>query len=363
MIAVACSSLFGSGCVVIVVADAVGSCSIRVSSPSDQTSFSQIFTFPRCIVTPNRYHPPYAGEQHFWAARISALGVGPGIHFPLRDVAARLEECVGVTRQPVVVQAAAQLGLNLQSNAHDGVIQAVMTIRDTLNRPQHRHCGVTCTWEPDESRQNCSLCSKPFTLLNRRRHCRSCGRLACTMCFTQRCHLPGYPENAPQITCEKCLDYRRAYFAMHVGESAVPDMPQYIQSSGAGALASGSAEAAAMDQTASSIAAAAAAEGARLTSPTVKLQAARAGGPVGAGAMASPLPNASAANVGAGFDSVDLLSRASGNTAVGGGAGMTSPGPSKAGAAATPAKGTGVEAALSRLNLVTPSAQAPATPI
>jgi sterol 3beta-glucosyltransferase len=170
---------------------------------------------------------PAFGEQFFWAARISALGVGPAVHFPLREAAARLDECVSVARQVVIVTAAGQLGLASEGTG-DGAVTAVMTIRDLLNRPQHRHCGVTCTWEPDESRQSCSLCSQSFTLLNRRRHCRSCGRLACTKCFTQRCHLPGYPENAPQITCERCLDHRRAYFAMAVGEACVPDLPPDI---------------------------------------------------------------------------------------------------------------------------------------
>jgi hypothetical protein len=167
---------------------------------------------------------PAFGEQHFWAARISTLGVGPPIHYPLREAPARLVECVTVARQPSIVAAAAQFGLQLQG-AGDGVLFAAMTVRDILNRPQHRHCGVTCKWEPDESRSTCSLCELPFTLINRRRHCRSCGRLACGRCFTQRCHLPGYPENSPQITCERCLDYRRAFFAKSVGESVVPELP------------------------------------------------------------------------------------------------------------------------------------------
>lgn len=184
---------------------------------------------------------PAFGEQHFWAARIGALSVGPPVHYPLREIASKLEECVTIARQPVIVAAAAQLGLSMEASG-DGTVAAVMTIRDILNRPQHRHCGVICNWEPDESRQTCSLCNKPFTLLNRRRHCRSCGRLACTNCFIHRCHLPGYPENSPQITCERCLDHRRAYFAMHVGEACVPEIPNnehlaitsHMQSNGSG---------------------------------------------------------------------------------------------------------------------------------
>jgi hypothetical protein len=167
---------------------------------------------------------PAFGEQHFWAGRVSALGVGPAVHFPLREAVARLDECVGVARQPGVVAAAAQVGERLRA-AGDGAQAAALTVRDVLNRPQHRHCGVVCRWEADDSRADCSLCAQPFSLLNRRRHCRSCGRLACARCLVQRCHLPGFPENAPQITCERCLDHRRAYFAKSVGEAVVPALP------------------------------------------------------------------------------------------------------------------------------------------
>jgi UDP:flavonoid glycosyltransferase YjiC (YdhE family) len=215
---------------------------------------------------------PAFGEQHFWAARVSALGVGPPAHFPLREASARLDECVGVARQPSIVAAAAQLGEQLQA-AGDGALLAAMTVRDVLSRPQHRHCGVTCRWEPDGSRAACSLCARAFGLLNRRRHCRSCGRLACTFCFTQRCHLPGFPENAPQITCERCLDSRRAFFAMSVGESVVPELP----AEAAGLL--GASPAAAMATPAGAGAGAGAGFSARsppLASPPLRSQAAAA---------------------------------------------------------------------------------------
>ncbi len=40
-------------------------------------------------------------------------------------------------------------------------------------------------WEPDNSSEYCRGCGKTFSLVRRRHHCRSCGRLLCMKCVTQ----------------------------------------------------------------------------------------------------------------------------------------------------------------------------------
>lgn len=42
------------------------------------------------------------------------------------------------------------------------------------------------TWEPDKSASACPLCSSAFTFLNRRHHCRKCGRVVCGECSQQQ---------------------------------------------------------------------------------------------------------------------------------------------------------------------------------
>eukprot|EP00039_Didymoeca_costata_P030595 m.30381 g.30381 ORF g.30381 m.30381 type:complete len:241 (+) comp8198_c0_seq1:241-963(+) len=37
-------------------------------------------------------------------------------------------------------------------------------------------------WAPDESSTSCQICSDKFTLINRRHHCRRCGKLVCKKC-------------------------------------------------------------------------------------------------------------------------------------------------------------------------------------
>lgn len=44
-------------------------------------------------------------------------------------------------------------------------------------------------WELDDASSACRLCERPFTLLRRRHHCRSCGRLTCGRCSPESTHV------------------------------------------------------------------------------------------------------------------------------------------------------------------------------
>jgi sterol 3beta-glucosyltransferase len=164
---------------------------------------------------------PAFGEQFFWGARVCALGAGPSQYYPLRQMLDTLEPCLAEARTPGVVARAAAIGAAMQASG-DGVARAVATVKQVLSKPQARHCGVTCQWVADNTSDKCSICEALFTFTQRRHHCRSCGCLACGACVAQRCHLPGFPEDAPQLCCERCLDMRRAFFAMYLGQPVVP---------------------------------------------------------------------------------------------------------------------------------------------
>jgi len=234
---------------------------------------------------------PGWGDQWFWAARTCAAGVsGSPAVFPFRDAAVRLEECAGAARGEAAVTAAAALGKSMRA-CGDGVTAAVAAVRAVLSRPQSRHAGIECKWEADESRSSCSVCSTPFTMINRRRHCRSCGRLACGACVMGRCHLPGFGADSPQVCCAKCIEGRRSFFSLKVGEAALPPLP-------AGTALSLGAQGGAGE----------------LGSPIAGLGI--VGSPVGGGgagraaAAAALLSPGSAAALADGFDSVDLLAQA-----------------------------------------------------
>eukprot|EP01102_Stenamoeba_stenopodia_P008342 TRINITY_DN2395_c0_g1_i1.p1 TRINITY_DN2395_c0_g1~~TRINITY_DN2395_c0_g1_i1.p1 ORF type:complete len:368 (-),score=64.09 TRINITY_DN2395_c0_g1_i1:138-1241(-) len=75
-------------------------------------------------------------------------------------------------------------------------------------------------WVPDTSSETCMGCGSEFTFINRRHHCRGCGKLFCNDCCDHWLLLPEefeYPE--PQRTCLPCyknlsnIDYSRHFDA------------------------------------------------------------------------------------------------------------------------------------------------------
>eukprot|EP01120_Amphizonella_sp_Union-15-10_P014668 TRINITY_DN71_c0_g1_i1.p1 TRINITY_DN71_c0_g1~~TRINITY_DN71_c0_g1_i1.p1 ORF type:complete len:395 (-),score=31.21 TRINITY_DN71_c0_g1_i1:64-1095(-) len=64
-------------------------------------------------------------------------------------------------------------------------------------------------WQPDETVTLCNLCQNSFSLLLRKHHCRSCGKIFCDRCSSSRVRLPhlGYPE--PVRICTPCNRRRR----------------------------------------------------------------------------------------------------------------------------------------------------------
>lgn len=66
-------------------------------------------------------------------------------------------------------------------------------------------------WESDKASSGCTLCGKKFgLLLQRRHHCRSCGRLVCGACSTNKVRLDDTPDkrlidDELQRVCDPCF--------------------------------------------------------------------------------------------------------------------------------------------------------------
>lgn len=58
-------------------------------------------------------------------------------------------------------------------------------------------------WLPDEFTQSCMLCNENFTLIKRRHHCRSCGKIFCSQCCNIKAKLL-YLNNAEERICIHC---------------------------------------------------------------------------------------------------------------------------------------------------------------
>ncbi|RYE85374.1 MAG: hypothetical protein EOO65_00490 [Methanosarcinales archaeon] len=64
--------------------------------------------------------------------------------------------------------------------------------------------GNPPSWIPNEAETACMVCDAPFTLLNRRHHCRHCGRLVCSDCSPGTHALPHFGYVGLVRVCSDC---------------------------------------------------------------------------------------------------------------------------------------------------------------
>ncbi|KAF6133835.1 zinc finger FYVE-type containing 28 [Phyllostomus discolor] len=59
-------------------------------------------------------------------------------------------------------------------------------------------------WVPDEACSLCTACKAPFTVIRRKHHCRSCGKIFCSRCSPHSAPLPRYGQVKPVRVCTHC---------------------------------------------------------------------------------------------------------------------------------------------------------------
>ncbi|KAM7156558.1 lateral signaling target protein 2 homolog isoform 2-T2 [Molossus nigricans] len=59
-------------------------------------------------------------------------------------------------------------------------------------------------WVPDEACSFCTACKAPFTVIRRKHHCRSCGKIFCSRCSSHSAPLPRYGQVKPVRVCTHC---------------------------------------------------------------------------------------------------------------------------------------------------------------
>ncbi|CAL8286802.1 unnamed protein product [Lota lota] len=59
-------------------------------------------------------------------------------------------------------------------------------------------------WVPDEACSCCITCNAPFTVIRRKHHCRSCGKIFCSRCSAHSAPLPRYGQVKPVRVCTHC---------------------------------------------------------------------------------------------------------------------------------------------------------------
>ena len=95
-----------------------------------------------------------------------------------------------------------------QSSGHSGGYGGSYSPRSSDSSGRPRATLPRPEWRPDHTVSACEEpgCCAPFTLLNRRHHCRGCGGLFCNECTGVRIALPqlGYHKDTPQRVCAEC---------------------------------------------------------------------------------------------------------------------------------------------------------------
>jgi len=61
-------------------------------------------------------------------------------------------------------------------------------------------------WTPDEWSDQCHECTSKFSVVRRRHHCRSCGRVFCAKCRSQKIVIPRLNLKKPAKVCNTCFD-------------------------------------------------------------------------------------------------------------------------------------------------------------
>lgn len=60
-------------------------------------------------------------------------------------------------------------------------------------------------WIPDDLVPKCMICGSKFTLINRRHHCRNCGKCICSACSKNKIELQ-FSNGVKQMVCDECFN-------------------------------------------------------------------------------------------------------------------------------------------------------------
>lgn len=66
---------------------------------------------------------------------------------------------------------------------------------------------LTSHWIPDGAVDKCSRCGKRFSLVERKHHCRNCGRVVCAACSNHMMILPHLNNSKPLRVCDDCQEF------------------------------------------------------------------------------------------------------------------------------------------------------------
>ncbi|XP_060790194.1 lateral signaling target protein 2 homolog isoform X3 [Neoarius graeffei] len=75
--------------------------------------------------------------------------------------------------------------------------QETMTSSELAAKARNGQFEDPPEWVPDEACNSCIACKAPFTVIRRKHHCRSCGKIFCSRCSSHSAPLPRYGQMKP----------------------------------------------------------------------------------------------------------------------------------------------------------------------
>merc|ERR1712228_779849 len=111
-------------------------------------------------------------------------------------------------------------------------MENVILQRSTIESGKKKTAAL---WVPDDFTKNCMMpkCANKFTVINRRHHCRYCGRLVCGPCSTQK--LPHWTKTNKTVrVCSMCFDENKELQNQSVASSKTNGMADDDDSMSAG---------------------------------------------------------------------------------------------------------------------------------
>uniref|UniRef100_A0A6Q2ZPM4 Lateral signaling target protein 2 homolog n=1 Tax=Esox lucius TaxID=8010 RepID=A0A6Q2ZPM4_ESOLU len=77
-------------------------------------------------------------------------------------------------------------------------------LSSSLPMEQDVQCEELPAWVPDEACSFCTACNAPFTIIRKKHHCRSCGKIFCSRCSPRSVPLPRYGQVKAVRVCTHC---------------------------------------------------------------------------------------------------------------------------------------------------------------
>jgi WD40 repeat protein len=108
-----------------------------------------------------------------------------------------------------------------RAGQHRGPVTALSISADQQKLYSADYYGMVCVWSvpsegvydhwiKDNEVEACSSCKTKFTTLNRRHHCRNCGRIVCGACSPNRMEIVELGHLKPVRVCNDCYELQEA---------------------------------------------------------------------------------------------------------------------------------------------------------